>query len=161
MAKKGIDINPNTVLIAGTAIFGILVVRRVLIKFGVLEGRGGTQVQKELTNPNSPWKPAFWKSAPAGSLILTRAQAEGYASTIHGAFTVFQDDYNAIQSVFSQLKTKSQVSFLADVFIQKYNEDLLSFLGDGGGILPWDGLSDTNLAKITDLVNRLPQYRTR
>lgn len=161
MAKKGLDINPNTVIIAGTAIFGILVLRRVLIKFGVIEGRGGTQVQRELTNPNSPWKPAFYKTSPGGSLIIRRATAESYATQIHNAFTVFQDDFNAIMDVFSQLQTKSQVSFLADVFSQKYKEDLLSFLGDGGGILPWDGLSDTNLAKITDYVNKLPQYKIR
>jgi hypothetical protein len=161
MAKKGIDINLNTVLIAGTAIFGILVVRRVLIKVGVLEGRGGTNVQKELTNPNSPWKPAFWISAPAGAFLLRRSVAESFAKKIHDSFTLTQDDFNQIQSVFSQLTTKSQVSFLADVFSQVYGEDLLSFLGDGGGILPWDGLNDSNLAKITDLVSRLPQYKTR
>lgn len=159
MAKKGTDINLNTVLIAGTAIFGILVVRRILIKFGVLEGRGGSNVQKELTNPNSPWKPEYWKSAPAGTLLLRRATAEEYAKKIHDSFTLTQDDFNQIQSVFSRMVTKSQVSFLSDVFSQVYGEDLLSFLGDGGGILPWDGLSDTNLAKITDLVNRLPQYK--
>ena len=161
MAKKGLDINPNTVIIAGTAIFGILVARRLLIKLGILEGRGGSQVQRELADPASPWKPTFYKRAPAGSLILTSSVANEYARRIHDAFTVFQDDFNAIQSVFSRLQTKSQVSYLADVFNQKYKEDLLSFLGDGGGILPWDGLSDTNLAKITDLVNRLPQYKTR
>ena len=159
MAKKGIDINANTVIIAGTAIFGLLIIRRVLIKTGVLQGRGGATVQREQINPNSPWKPTFWKAAPAGAALLKSAIANQYAETIHGAFTVFQDDFNAIMSVFNQLRTKSQVSFLADIFSQKYNEDLLSFLTDGGGILPWDGLNDDNLAKITDLVNRLPQYK--
>jgi hypothetical protein len=135
MAKKGLDINANTVIIGGVAIFGILVVNRVLIRLGIVEGRGGKKVQQELTNPNSPWKPSYYKTAPAGALLLTRATAEAKAKTIHDAFTVFQDDFNAIMSVFSSLRTKSQVSFLADVFSQKYNEDLLSFLGDGGGIL--------------------------
>jgi hypothetical protein len=92
-------------------------------------------------------------------LLIRVATAQEYAKTIHGAFTVFQDDFNAIMSVFSQLKTQSQISFLSDVFSKMYKEDLLSFLTDGGGILPWDGLSDTNLEKLTDLVNKLPKYK--
>ena len=157
MAKQ--QININTVLIAGTAIFGLVVVRGILVRFGVLQGRGGATVQREQTNPNSPWKPTFWKSAPAGAALIKSATANQYAATIHNAFSLFQDDFNAIFSVFSQLRTKSQVSFLADIFQQKYGEDLLSFLGDGGGIMPWDGLNDQNLAKITELVSRLPQYK--
>lgn len=163
MAKKGVDINLNTVLIAGAAVFGIVVIRRIMIKLGVLEGKGGQAVQNELANPNSPWKPTFYRSAPRGTtiLLITNATANAYAKTIHDAFTLTQDDFNAIQSVFSKLKTKSQVSYLAEVFSNRYNEDLLAFLGDGGGILPWDGLSDKNLATITDLVKSLPQYNVK
>jgi hypothetical protein len=160
MAKKGIDI--NTVIIAGTALAGILLVRRILIRTGVLQGKGGATVQREIENPFSPWKPTFYQAPAAqraGALLIRVATAQEYAKTIHNAFTVFQDDFNAIMSVFSQLKTQSQVSFLSDVFSKMYKEDLLSFLTDGGGILPWDGLSDTNLEKLTDLVNKLPKYK--
>jgi hypothetical protein len=157
MAKKGIDI--NTVVIAGTALAGILLIRKILIRTGVIQGKGGKTVQREQENPFSPWKPNFWKAAPSGALLLRSAEALQYSETIHNAFTVFQDDFNAIMSVFSRLKSQSQVSFLSDVFSKTYNEDLLSFLTDGGGILPWDGLNDTNLEKITDLVNQLPKYK--
>ena len=56
------------------------------------------------------------------------------------------------------MKTKANVSYLADIFSQAYNEDLLTFLTDGGGILPWDGLSETHLKTITDLVAALPSH---
>jgi hypothetical protein len=59
-------------------------------------------------------------------------------------------------AAFSQVKTKAAVSFLADVFQQRYKQDLLTFLTNGGGILPWDGLSDNQLRTLLTYTNRLP-----
>ena len=159
MAQQKDKINVNTVIMVGAGLIGFTMLTKFLAQFGLWNGPGGIATQHEQTNPNSPWKPAFYKSAPIGSYLLTVATAIDYSITIHGAFTVFQDDFNAIMNVFSQLKTKSQLSFLSDIFQQRYNEDLLSFLKDGGGVLPWDGLSDSHLKILTDLVNHLPQYK--
>lgn len=159
MAQQGDKINVNTVLVVAGGLIGFTMVTKLLAQFGLWTGPGGQATQQEQANPNSPWKPAFYKSSPAGSYLLTVDTATAFSKTIHNAFTVFNDDFNAIMSVFSALKTKSQLSFLSDVFQQRYNEDLLSFLKDGGGILPWDGLSDTHLKVLTDLVNHLPQYK--
>ena len=161
MAKKGLDINPNTVLIAGTAVFGLVVARKILISLGLLGGRGQREVQQELQNPSSPWKPTFWKSAPVGSALLRRATADEYSKKIYDALNWYADDTAAVTGVFSALKTKSQVSFLADVFMQQYNADLLSFLQEGSDTFPWNGLSDDELLRITNLVDRLPQYKIR
>jgi hypothetical protein len=88
---------------------------------------------------------------------LTADQAEDFAYKIQNAFTVFQDDWNVILSVFSQMRTKANVSFLADIFMQQYNEDMLSFLTDGGGVLPWDGLSKSHMDTLINMVQKLPK----
>lgn len=157
MAKR-FEIRPTDVLIIGGGLVAFTAIKKVLVTLGIAGGPGGKAVIDEIKNPNSVWKPAFWKTSPPGSWLITVGQAAAYSKTIHGAFGIFQDDFNAIFSVFSRLRTKSQVSFLCDQFSQIYGEDLLTFLTDGGGILPWDGLSDTHLKSITDMVDHLPQY---
>jgi len=158
MAKR-YDINPNTVLIAGTAVFGLILAKKVLIQFGILGGRGAAIVQSQQQNPQSPWKPSFYKRA--GATLLTRATAENYAKRIYDALNWYADDTAAVNGVFSALKTQSQVSFLAEVFNQKYNADLLTYLSEGSDTFPWNGLGDNELLRITNLVNNLPQYKPR
>ena len=137
----------------GGAILAISVVNKILDKLGLI---GSKKRQNEMENPNSPFKPNYYKNYSVYTYAITTSQAKAYAYTIHNAFGVFQDDYNAVLSVFNQMRTKCNVSFLADVFIQGYGEDLLNFLTDGGGILPWDGLSRQHLDEIIDMVNNLP-----
>ena len=156
MAKQ-INIKGTDALLIGGGVIAFFAIKKLLIKFGIASGPGTQQTINELTNPGSPWKPEYWKKG-SGALLIKNAVADKYATTIHNAFTVFQDDFNAIVSVFSQLKTKSQVSYLAQKFAEKYNEDLLQFLTNGGGILPWDGLSDSQLLQITNYVNKLPAF---
>lgn len=162
--QKVSGVDANTVLLVGGGLIGLSLVSKLFNTLGIWNGPGGTAVAHEQTNPNSPWKAAFWQSAYNSGTEVTLLTADAvntFCQQIHDAFTVFQDDFNQIMAVFSQLKTKSQVSYLADKFQQRYREDLLSFLKDGGGILPWDGLSDTHLKVLTDLVNNLPQYKPR
>lgn len=153
MANKS-DISAKDILLVGGGLAVLLTLKSVFVKLGLSSGAGSQQTQNELENPNSVWKPNFWKKT--GGLILRRADAENYSKTIHNAFGVFQDDFNSIMGVFSRLKAKTQVSFLADVFNQIYGEDLLTFLTNGGGLFIWDGLSDAQLKQITDLVKKLP-----
>ena len=158
MAKQ-YDINPNTLIVAGTAIFGIIVAKNILKKFGLLGGKGEKKLNDEIQDPNSPWKPLFWKRQPA--LILTRATADSFSKTIYDALNWYADDTAKVMAVFSSLKTQSQVSYLAEIFLQKYNLDLLTYLYEGSDTVPWNGLSDDELLKITTLVDRLPQYKQR
>lgn len=155
------ELNMNTLLVVGGGIFAVSTVmnagKGILTTLGMYGGPGIKAAEAEQINPNSPWKPAFWK-VNVNRLLITDAKVTEFIKTIHDAFTLFQDDFNAIMGVFSQLKTKSQVSYLSDKFTQRYNEDLLSFLKDGGGLMPWDGLSDKNLKILLDMVNGLPQY---
>jgi hypothetical protein len=136
-------------LIGGVLAFNV--VKRILDSLGLTKD----PTTNEQANPNSPWKPAYYHLYNTFTYSLTESQARAYATTIHDAFKVYQDDYNAVFSVFSQLQTKANVSYLADIFNQVYDEDLLSFLTDGGGIMPWDGLSHAHLQTILDLVDKL------
>lgn len=137
-------------------LIGINVIGKILVKLGLGTGPGEQGVHHEESDPKSEWKPTYWQQYTTYSYAITESTARTYAEKIHNAFTVFQDDFNVIWSVFSSLRTKANVSFLAWVFQKQYSEDLLSFLTDGGGILPWDGLSDTHLNTIINYVNNLP-----
>lgn len=108
---------------------------------------------------NNPWSINFYKSAPGGSALLTTAVAKDYAYQLYEYPGIFFDSYNTVLGVFQKLRTKTQVSFLADIFQQEYKQSLYGYLQDGGGILPWDGLSEINLATINKLVNNLPDYK--
>lgn len=142
-------------------IAGIIALKKILEKLSILDGPGAGAVKDELTNPHSPWKPTFLTAIPPGTeyLVLTDAFADKYTKIIHDAFTVFQDNYNEILGVFSSLRSQSQVSYLAKKFQERYKMDLLTFLTDGGGILPWDGLSDKHLLTLTEMVKNLPKYK--
>lgn len=156
--KKIGEFTHNDAMLIFLLIGGVLafnVVMKILRSLGL----GGDPTGNEQTNPNSAFNPTYWKQYQ-GQFTHAISTAEGiaFATTIHNAFSVFQDDFNQIFGVFTQLKTKAEVSFVADMFSQQYNENLLTFLTDGGGVLPWDGLSYSHLQTILDLVKKLPAY---
>ena len=158
--KKQID--PNILLIAGGGIVGLILIKQLMVKFGLAAGPGEKKFRNNIQDPGSPWKPNYFQTQAAtraNCLLINPALADYYASQIYTAFGVFQDDYNKVLSVFESLKTKCQVSFLAYRFQIKYGQSLSSYLIDGGGLLPWDGLSDEHLNELANLVNRLPSYR--
>lgn len=144
------DYTPIVLIAGGVLVVGL--VSKILDKLGL----GGDPTVPHQSDPNSPFKPAYWRQFKTFTYAITTSQAKAYAETIHDAFGLFQDDFNAVMSVFSQMRTKANVSYLADIFSQEYQEDLLSFLTDGGGILPWDGLSKEHLQTILAYVNNLP-----
>jgi len=140
-------------MIAG-AVLGFNALTKLLDKLGL----GKDPAAADLSDPNSPWKPNYWRQFTTFTYSVSLAEADQYAETIHNAFTVFNDDFNAIMGVFSNLRTKANVSYLSDIFFRKYNEDLLSFLGDGGGLLPWDGLSSAHKSELISYVSKLPSH---
>lgn len=146
-------------LIAG-AFIGFKAIQKALAALG-LGGPGGKAADEAMNNPYSPFNANFWEKVPnnVAPLIITESAVQGFITTIHDAFRVLQDDFNTIWGVFSQLKTQSQVAYLSQKFVAKYKESLLPFLQDGGGILPWDGLSDKHLAQIMEYVSKLPLYK--
>jgi len=147
------DVITIFLIVGGMIAFNLIT--KILEMFGL---GGDGKVKDQQQDPNSAFKPTYWQQFDTYTYAITQSQADSYAQTIHNAFTVFQDDYNTIMGVFSQMRTKANVSFLAYRFQIKYGEDLLSFLTDGGGVLPWDGLSTKHINTIIDMVSRLPTH---
>ena len=142
-------------LIAG-GIIGISVITKLLNAFGLGPGAGSAEQE----DPNSAFKPNyFWTNgSPTRQQWLNEHHNVfwNYCYDIYNAFTVAYDDFEAIMNVFNQLQTKTDVSYLAGRFSARYGVDLLSFLKNGGGILPWDGLSDTHIKQLLNYVKNLP-----
>jgi hypothetical protein len=151
-ALSSSDIMPIFLIVGG--VIGLTLVIKLLKKLGLLPGLA----PNEENNPNSPWKPTYWQTFTTYTYALTESVAKQFSANIYNAFGVFSDDYSAILNVFSQMKTKANVSFLAWEFQKQYGVDLLAFLQDGGGILPWDGLSSDHMDNLIKLVDKLPSH---
>lgn len=145
------DIMPIFLLVGG--MIGFSVIQKVLTSLGLW---GGGDVTNEISDPNSSWKPSYWQQFTSFTYAITEAQAADMASTIYNAFGVLSDDFNAVLGIISQMRTKANVSFLSWEFQKQYGVDLLSFLTDGGGILPWDGLSAKHMTQLITYVHNLP-----
>lgn len=114
-------------------------------------------VLKDSTDPNSPWSNQFWHNAPVGSAILTQDAANLLSNGIYATETWYADDFGGALGLFKQLKTQSQVSFLAEYFNNLFGSDLLAFLI--GTTWPSDGFSSTQVNTIKDYVKGLPKYK--
>jgi hypothetical protein len=147
------DVFTIFIVVGGMIAFNLI--RKILEMFGL---GGDGKIKDQQADPGSPWKPDYYKQFDSYTYAITQQDAEAGSYLIYNAFSVFQDDFNQIMSVFSKMRTKANVSYLADIFQRVYHEDLLSFLGNGGGILPWDGLSTSHLNTIIDMVSRLPTH---
>lgn len=150
MPKK---IDYNKWLTGAGIVVGVLIVYKTFQKFGILPTDTDIKTDNYLTNPGSYWKPAYYKKV--GGTILKRETAENFAKKINSSFTFLYDDSASILGVFYQLKTKSQVSYLADVFYQLYNLDLLNTLRVGSDFWPMDGMSESNLKKLIGYTDKL------
>ena len=96
---------------------------------------------------NSMWNPNTWKKAVKGTLLLKREQAKKFAADIANAWGIFNDDEEAIYNVFRQLKTKAQVSEVADFYQLKTGSDLYGDL--------YSKLSDSELSTINSMLVNL------
>jgi hypothetical protein len=100
------------------------------------------------------FNPSFIRNAPPGTLLLTMKNAKVKATNIYNAIGVIYDKPENIKAAFSNIVTKSQVSFLAEIFRQDYKTDLLSFLRSK---LDTDE-QQRILAQILNRLNTLPDY---
>lgn len=106
-------------------------------------------------NPGSPWSPEFYKSAPAGTKLVTAAKAEQVAEQIWDSVGRLWDDPEAGLSAIKQLPSQAAVSFIADKFNAKYQRDLLEWLN-----IKYDTDSQKDiLIRIINYVEELPKYK--
>lgn len=149
--------NNDTVLIlAAIGVGYFAVIQPLLIKLGIKNSKEEKDIEDQGNRPNqdNPFSPIFYKSR--NCTIITRASADKFAKEIYDALGFWGDNEDQVINVFRQLKSKCQVSFLADVFAQNYKKDLYTFLRDGAQSSGfWGGLSDTDLNTVIKLVNSL------
>jgi len=150
----------NSSLIIGLVVvyFGYnKVIKPILESVGLQKSNEELEIEKQTSNPGSPWNPNYWRKG--GATIITSAAAEKFINTIWNAPGYFSDDFDAVLGVFKQLKTKSQVSYLSDKFNQVKGKDLLSWL-QGGGALSWpaDRFSAEQVNQLIKYVNGLKNY---
>lgn len=135
----------------GLVYFGLL---NPLLKFiGIKDSEETTALNNTATAVNSPWLPNYWKTIP-GAMILTRSAAEKMADTLYNSFGWINDSEDQAKAVIRSLKFKTQLSFLSQVFTEKFGYDLLSFLR--GGNYPFDRLSDADVNELNNFINKLP-----
>jgi hypothetical protein len=153
-------IKPGDAILVGGAVVAVLgldIVKKLLESVGLWKSKDVKEVQDEIENPNSPFSPNFWKTAPAGSLLLTTQTMADMLKTLKNAFGFFDDNEAAATGVFKQMKTQSQVSFFSDYFTKNEKADLLTWLR--GSSWPNDRLSAAELNEIIQFVNKLPKYK--
>lgn len=142
-----------------------LFAKPILNFLGITKSGKDRQRQKELENPDSPFKITYWQKfnpnaySPAGVKLTQQRKKEllQVAMQIYNAFGYFYDEEAEVAAAFYRLKTKAEVSIVAFIFQDNYKKDLLSYLGDGKGYMPQNGLSDYDISIIINYVNKLPK----
>ena len=157
MAQKKID--TNTILIIGAAGLGLFIlykpIKALFDTFGITESKTSQEVKEiQSSGSKSPFSPLYWKTI-RGAKLMPRKQAEAKVQYIYDSLGFFGDNYAKILAIFKTLSYKTQVSFLAQIWQEKYKVDLFEALKGGKSKLPWNGLSETELQTIIDLVNKL------
>jgi ABC-type sugar transport system permease subunit len=103
---------------------------------------------------DSPFNPAFYKTAPAGTTLLTQAKADTLAKQIWDSVGTLYDDPEAGFAAIKQCKNWASVSWLSDRFAAKYGRDLYNWLK-----IKYD--TDAQVVVLTKIVNyarALPKF---
>lgn len=147
MANERID--PNLLLIGGVAAMVLIVGGKItsLFSFGKdsAEEKANAAQLQQLNNSNV-FSPNYYKGK-SGAPLITVAKAFELAKIIYDAKGYFNDDEAAVYGVFQQLSYKTQVSFFAEKFFDKYKVSLLGYLQSF--------LNETEMATVAAIVNKL------
>lgn len=82
---------------------------------------------EEAHNPGTAWDPKLFLNAPAGTKILSPQQLEDAVDLIWGSVGIFWDDSDEGLAGIKKCSTKTQVSQVANEFVNKKDRDLLKF----------------------------------
>lgn len=165
--NKYVGISTLLIVIAVIAIVFIVLnkvfggINGVLESFGLKDTKEEKELNKDIrdaltdsSNPNSPFSPSMYKSAPAGAKIFSVSTAQSLAKQIYDSVGVIWDDPESGFGAIKQCKTQSQVSFLSDTFNNVYGKDLISWLDQ-----KYDRTGQKKvLREIYSYVANLPKY---
>lgn len=145
-------------------LFYFIFAKPVFNFLGITKSKGDRIRDKELSDPNSPFKTDYWRkyyktAGGSGSgKVLTVArsnQLKADAKQIYDAFGIFTDDEDKISSAIYDCKTKAEVSIMSYYFTAQYKKDLLTYLANGKDLMPQNGLGDYELNIILTYVDSL------
>lgn len=148
------DVIPIFYIVGG--VIALSMVTKILQSLGIWDSRDTRDLDNAAQNPASFWNPGYWMNTQDYTYTIDMDTASQWAKEIYDSFGFFNDCEECVLAVFRRMRTKANASFLAYVFQQIYNMDLLSFLR--GGMWPQDRLSDADVAVINNFVNKLPNY---
>lgn len=124
--------------------------KKILEAIGVIDD-GSEQTKQQAQLYGSAFTPSYYKQKP-GALLLTNAAADAYARVIYEAKGgIFNDNESAVYGIFQNLKTKTQVSYLADRFQSLFGKSMVAYLQDF--------LSDSEFLTLVSIVNSLPDVK--
>ena len=152
MKKNKVNIDPNLILTVGLIGFIYFGGRGLLKTFGVIESKEDKDEAKQIQQLQTEdyFNPNYWtKQLPA--IVIKEDKTQELIEILYNSYGYFNDDEAAIYGVFETLKTKSQVSWLAYKFNERYNASLLEYLRSF--------LNDSELSKIAAICNKLPSYQ--
>ncbi|WP_203458138.1 hypothetical protein [Lacinutrix sp. WUR7] len=126
---------------------------------GVQVTTGNVGTTKQEPNWNSPFDMNYLTDvqkwvAPKGIQVLDDISAKKYAKIIKESKGSFNDDEDAVKSVFGKkIRDKTQVASLSKAFYQLYKKDMWQYLNSF--------LSQSEMKEyVTKYVNRLPNYQS-
>lgn len=115
----------------GITLTYLFIVRPIFQKIGIIKTQDEKDQEKQeqdySSSASSPFNPNFYKSV-AGAQLVTKAVAQSIAQTLYDAHGFINDDEQAVYGALRQLSYKTQLSWVADVFYQQYQQDLYQYL---------------------------------
>lgn len=113
------------------AYFGV--VRPILKKVGIIDTAESKQEDKiiDKLKKGKFWNPSWYQSH--GGVTITDRVADQWAKKIKDSFGTWNDNEEQIYSVFSQLRSKGNVSKVAEAYYRLYSTDLITELDDRMG----------------------------
>lgn len=143
----------------GIVLIYFLFGKPILNKLGITKSEIERKIDElNSSNPNlNPFSPLYRKQFTSGVIqLIKQAQVQKLVKQIYDSLGNFSgDDEAAVIDAFKQLRYKTQVSYLAEVFSKTYNKDLLQYLVNPA-FYAYSGLSDDELKIIIDYVDKLP-----
>ena len=156
--KQGLTIKDYaiSIVLLGGAAYGVSrIIKRAKEK--------STTTKAELTtseyNPFSP--SSFFKKVPAGTKLITRANALQYAKIIYDALGGhFFDDPDKVIYAFASLPSQTIVAQVVENFEATYKRNILEYLKNGNKTFDFGtgGLNDEQYNRILENVKRKPKY---
>ena len=150
------NINPIEVAKWGAVLLGGFLLFKVLRGTGLLPDKT-EQKANDLNNSvtTEKWTNSnFWKlQAPAGyqSMAFTVVSTDNLITALWDSTGTFNDDEEKMQGTLRQINYKSQYSWLAYKFYEKYGKDLTGYLKDA--------FSAEELYPVWSYLNTLPTYK--